>query len=90
MSSTPKRSTIERHTRAACIATLVALALIVWSIVQPTPIPVIVAMSVGQAVGTLSLAFYVAAIFLDLRRARVLSREASPRSLRPAPGEPGQ
>jgi hypothetical protein len=51
----------------AGIATLVALALMVLSIVSPKPIFLVLAMSVGQGIGTLSLALYLLAIALDLQ-----------------------
>ncbi len=53
---------------AASILTLVALALMAWSIVQPTPMPTILAMSVGQGFGTVAFAMYILAIVIDLRR----------------------
>ncbi len=56
----------------ACALALVGLALIVWSIVDPRPVPVVVAMSVAQGVGTLSLLVYLVVVIADLRRARVL------------------
>ena len=43
---------------ASCILALVAIALMVWSVLDPRPLPVVVAMSVGQAIGTLSLLLY--------------------------------
>ena len=49
------------------IATLVAVGLMVLSIVSPKPIYLVLAMSVGQGVGTLSLALYLLAIVLDLQ-----------------------
>ncbi len=49
------------------IATLVALALMTLSIVAPKPIYLVLAMSVGQGIGTLSLALYLLAIVLDLQ-----------------------
>ncbi len=55
--------------RRACYFALVALALIIWSLVQPAPLPVIGAMSVGQLLGTLSLLFFLYAIVVDLRPA---------------------
>jgi polyferredoxin len=60
---------IERRVRWACYLALLALALIVWSLVHPAPLPVIGAMSVGQAFGTLSFAFFLFAIIADLRPA---------------------
>ena len=41
----------------------------VWSLFDPRPIPVVVAMSVGQALGTLSLGLFLLIVYLDLRRA---------------------
>jgi hypothetical protein len=55
--------------RAACVLGLAALALMVWSLFDPRPIPVVVAMSVGQLLGTLSLGAFLFVVFLDLRRA---------------------
>jgi len=56
--------------RASAALTLLALGLMVWSMVQPTPLPVMLAMSVGQGLGTLAFALYVYAVLADLRRAR--------------------
>jgi hypothetical protein len=67
---------IQRLLLLACILGLVALALMIWSILVPTVLPVMVAMSIGQIVGTLSLGVYGLAVVLDLRRARVLARES--------------
>ena len=39
---------IERRMRIACYLALVALAMIAWSLVDPAPLPVIGAMSVGR------------------------------------------
>lgn len=64
------RISVEHLVTAACISTLCAIALMCWSILDPTPFPVMVAMSVGQAVGTLSLLCYVAAVLLHGRRRR--------------------
>jgi hypothetical protein len=49
------------------IATLAALALMVVSILLPNPFLLVLAMSVGQGVGALSLALYLLAIVLDLQ-----------------------
>jgi hypothetical protein len=52
-----------------------------WSVLDPTPVPVLVAMSVGQAVGTLSLLCYVAAVVIEVRRERSEFRlRADPRA----------
>ncbi len=52
--------------RAAAIATLAALALMVWSFVDPQPLAMMVFMTAGQALGTLSLILYVAAVAWEL------------------------
>lgn len=51
----------------ACALALVALALMTWSLFDPTPMPVIVAMSVGQAIGTASFAAFLWVAAVDLR-----------------------
>ncbi len=49
------------------VATLAALALMACSILWPNPLLLVVAMSVGQGLGTISLALYLLAIVLDLQ-----------------------
>jgi hypothetical protein len=51
----------------ACALALFALGLIVWSLLDPRPIPVIVAMSVGQVLGTLSFAAFLIVVVGDVR-----------------------
>jgi hypothetical protein len=53
--------------RLACFFALAALALMVWSLLDPRPIPVVVAMSVGQVLGTLSLGAFLVVVAADLR-----------------------
>jgi hypothetical protein len=72
--------------RAACVSSLAALALIVWSLLDPSPLAVIAAMSAGQALGTASLGLFVVAILVDLRRAHVLD-SAGEAALARAAGE---
>jgi hypothetical protein len=62
--------------RAAAILTLFALALMMWSVFQPTPMPVMLAMSLGQALGTSAFAMFGLAILVDLRRSRRIRRES--------------
>jgi peptidoglycan/LPS O-acetylase OafA/YrhL len=59
----------ENVIRAACVLALLALGLIVWSLVDPRPIPVILAMSLAQAIGTLSFAAFLVVVLRDLRGA---------------------
>ena len=68
----------ERLLRTAAVLTLLALALMVWSMLQPTPLPVMLAMSVGQGIGTLAFALYGYVVIADLRRARRARREGEP------------
>ena len=62
--------------RVSAVLTIVALAFMVWSLFVPTPMPVMLAMSVGQGLGILAFMLYGVAIYLDLRRER---RETSMR-----------
>jgi len=56
----------------ACVCALVGLALVVWSIVDPRPVPVVLAMSMAQGVGTLSFVIYLVVVLAELRQTRVL------------------
>jgi hypothetical protein len=56
--------------RISAVLTILGLVLMVWSMIVPTPLPVMLAMSLGQAFGTSALAIYLIAIVLDLRRKR--------------------
>ena len=66
---------ISRWTRGilvvAAIMTLVGLALMVWSMAEPTPMPVILAMSVGQGLGILAFLLFGIVVLVDqLRKQR--------------------
>jgi hypothetical protein len=61
--------------RGAAILTLIALGLMVWSMLDPTPLPVMLAMTLGQALGTFAFALYGFAVWKDLRR---IKREQKP------------
>jgi MFS family permease len=65
-----RRVGTERLVVASCVFGLIAMALMCWSVLDPTPFPVLVAMSVGQAVGTASLLCYLGAIFVEAWRLR--------------------
>jgi hypothetical protein len=73
-----------KHTRrvlaVACWLALVAVGLMIWSLFDPRPIPVVVAMSVGQVLGTLSLLSFVYVVATDWREqtARAKSDPALP------------
>lgn len=68
--------------------TLVALALMVWSMLAPTPLPVMIAMTVGQGLGTLAFGAYLYVIIADLRRLRREARRARELEAQSAPSEP--
>lgn len=55
--------------RVACVLTLVGLALMTWSMLQPTWFPVMLAMTLGQLIGTVAFAMFAFRIVGDLRRA---------------------
>lgn len=52
----------------ACVLTLLALALMVWSLLVPTVWPIMIAMSVAQGLGTLAFAMYGYVVYRDLRK----------------------
>jgi hypothetical protein len=62
--------------RVSAALTIVGLAFMVWSILQPTPLPVMLAMSVGQFVGMLAFGLYLYVIVVDLRRERRARRDS--------------
>jgi polyferredoxin len=53
----------------ACWLGLIGLALMSWSLFDQGWIPVMMAMSVGQGIGTLSFALFLVIVFIDLRKA---------------------
>jgi hypothetical protein len=56
--------------RISAVLTLIGLALMVWSMLQPTPLPVMLAMTVGQGVGTTAFGLYIYVVVRELRRER--------------------
>lgn len=63
-------SAYPRVLRGACLLALAALGLMAWSLLDPRPVPVMVALSAGQALGAASLAAFAVVVAADLRRAR--------------------
>jgi len=53
----------------ACMLGLIALALMSWSLFDQGWIPIMMAMSVGQGIGTLSFALFLVIVIIDLRKA---------------------
>ena len=62
--------------RFSAVLTLVGLALMVWSMLDPTVLPVMLAMSLGQVLGTIAFGLYGFVILQDLRRVRRERRES--------------
>ncbi len=67
-----RHSQIKKLTYLSAAATLGAVGLMVLSVLSPKPIFLVLAMSVGQGLGTISLASYLLAIALDLQVAGAL------------------
>ena len=68
----------DRLLRVASILALIALPLMTWSLFDPTVWPVLVALSVGQGLGTLSFALFLVAVGRDLRLKQKLARQEPP------------
>jgi hypothetical protein len=64
--------------RVACVLALAALPLMVWSLFDPTVWPVLIALSVGQALGTLSFVLFLVAVARDLHVRRKLASRIPP------------
>jgi len=77
-----------RALRWAAIAGLLALMLMVWGVIDPHPISLVVAMSLGQALGTLSFIVFWMVVINDLRRSRVFSDLVTRLSSLPPPPPP--
>lgn len=61
---------VRRLIKAACILTLIAIALMSWSVLDPTPLPVMMALSIGEAIGALGLLCYLTAVLIQQRKQR--------------------
>jgi hypothetical protein len=67
-----KERTVRRILVVACGLCLFALAMFVWSVLAPSPASVMIAMSIGQGLGTISLGLYLWTVIDDFLKARVL------------------
>jgi hypothetical protein len=67
----------------ACVLAMVGLAFMMWSLVDPRAEPVLIALSLGQGIGTVSLALYVRVI---VREYRLRKRGALPSAPTEDPG----
>lgn len=68
----------EKLLRLACLGALGALALMTWQLFEPTVFPVIVAMSLGQLLGTASFVLYLVVVAADVRRRLGTARTSEP------------
>lgn len=59
--------------RLACLLTLAALGIMVYSVLDPKPLTVILAMSVGHLVGLAGFVCFFLAVVIDAGRVRRLS-----------------
>jgi hypothetical protein len=62
--------------RVSAVLTLLALALMCWSVLVPTPMPVMLAMTIGQGLGTLAFGIFGFIVFKDLTRTRRARRDS--------------
>jgi hypothetical protein len=70
--------------RLAAVSALLALVLMVWGVLDPHPISLVIAMSVGQALGTASFVVFLGVVFADLWTANVFSNVVRRFSDKPA------
>ncbi len=63
--------TVSALLRIATVLALAALTLMAWSVVDPTPLPLVVGLFVGQGLGTLSFAIFIFVFVIELRRGHV-------------------
>ena len=68
----------QRWLTVACVCALAALALMTWQIFDPTVWPVMVAMSLGQVLGTASFAAFGYVVYADYRARRRPAKESTP------------
>lgn len=64
----------ERLMVVACVMALVGLALMLWSVFVPSVWPIMIAISVGQGIGTISFVLYLIVVARDVKLARALRR----------------
>lgn len=65
--SRPPATKTEKVLMVACVLALLGLALIAYSVVVPSPLPVILGLSVGQGIGTLSFLIFLVVVAVELR-----------------------
>jgi membrane protein implicated in regulation of membrane protease activity len=71
---------LSRHLtlRLSAVLTLLGLGFMVWSLLEPTPMPVMLAMTMGQALGTAAFAIYAVIVIREIRREVQRGRSRDP------------
>lgn len=59
----------------ACVLALLGLGLMLWSVFSPTVWPIMIAISAGQAIGTVSFLLYLLVVARDLHVERALRKQ---------------
>lgn len=57
--------------RIAALLAILGLVFMCWAVLAPTPMPVVLAMTIGQGAGSLSFLLYLIVIVADLRAKKV-------------------
>ncbi|MGZ3419654.1 MAG: hypothetical protein ACXVEE_17395, partial [Polyangiales bacterium] len=66
----------DRVLRWASVFALIGLALMVWGLLDPHAMPVLVGLTIGQAIGTVSFGLFLIVVAADLRLRRKLKDDA--------------
>jgi uncharacterized membrane protein YbhN (UPF0104 family) len=72
-----RRDRSNRWLVISCTCALAALALMTWQIFDPTVWPVMVAMSLGQVLGTASFAAFGYVVYADYRARRRAEKKST-------------
>lgn len=82
-----RKPPLRRLLQVSCVLALLALVLIAWALVDPHPVPLMVAMSAGQVIGTLSFAGFLWVVVSDVWRTKqpLIPKDEPPMSLRSMP-----
>jgi hypothetical protein len=76
-----------RALRWAAALGLLSLALMIWGVIDPRPISLVVAMSIGQGLGTVAFVAFCLVVVNDLIRSGVFSTSGKPLSSAPPAAE---
>lgn len=85
-----QRRSVESLVRLACWVGLVALAIMATSILNPRPLTVIFATSVGQVIGGLAFLCYLVSVVLDVVRGPGAERTVPAEELKTANSDSAQ